>query len=215
MPREKGSPMSLINMARWATAASALAIAAQANANDFNFYQNGGPVLDETSVTPLYISGSQAVTVRALVNQAPGYVSERWDGLGVTSDDVFNVGEITGGEALVLSFNQAVTLKSLTFAMWENFIGDSFDHATLSWGTNSIALGNNNNGAWNKTFSLANVTGTTFTITATGGLSSFRLAGLSTATAAPVPEASTVSLMGLGLIGLAMVRRRQASKASA
>ncbi len=207
--------MSLINMARWATAASALAMAAQANANDFNFYQNGGPVLDETSVTPLYISGSQAVTVRALVNQAPGYVSERWDGLGVTSDDVFNVGEITAGEALVLTFNQAVTLKSLTFAMWENFIGDSFDHATLSWGTNSIALGNNNNGAWNKTFSLANVTGTTFTITATGGLSNFRLAGLSTASPVAVPEAGTVSLMGLGLIGLALVRRRHVSKASA
>ncbi len=202
--------MSLINIARWATAASALAMATQANANDFNFYQNGGTVLDETSVTPLYISGNQAVTVKALVSQTQGYVSERWDGLGVTNDDFFNVGEITAGESLVLTFNQTVTLRSLTFSMWENFIGDSLDHATLSWGTNSLTLGNNNDGAWNKTFSLANVTGTTFTITAIGGLSNFRLAGLSTSTPAAVPEASTVSLMGLGLIALGVVRRRQA-----
>ena len=48
-----------------------------------------------------------------------------------------------------------------------------------------------------------------FLLQATGDVSAFRLAGLNVTTVAAVPEASTVAMFGLGLLGVATVARRR------
>ncbi|MDO9292965.1 MAG: PEP-CTERM sorting domain-containing protein [Hydrogenophaga sp.] len=189
----------------------------------FQFYKEG-PLFDHVSSAPNYNAGALAVTIRAY-NGAGSQVdvSQRWDGVGVSSG-FLEPGEINSGltipflgtkpgEKLVLSFNQAIKLDSLRFSMWENdYLFNNFDHATVTWDGGSKSLSNSNdNGLLLKTFAMGNVTTTSLTIQATGGLSSFRLAGIN-ATAAAVPEPTTYALMGLGLLGLGLARRKQTAK---
>lgn len=171
----------------------------------FDFYAHGGPVLDQTSTAPHFIAGDLDLTVKAFVGSTQALVDLRWDGLGVTTNSFFNTGEITQGETLQLSFNKAVTLSGLGFSLWDNGLFDSLDHATLSWGGKSLALGNSDTIGLVNVFKLNNVVGTTFTLTGTGLLSHFRLAGIQ---AQAVPEPATWGLMALGLAGVAAVRRR-------
>ena len=186
----------------------------------FQFYKEG-PLFDHVSTAPNYNAGALAVTIRAYNGDgSQAQVSQRWDGLGVAG----HFGEVNSGltipffgtgpgEKLVLSFNQAIKLDSLRFSMWENdYLFNNFDHATVTWDGGSTSLSNSNdNGFLLKTFAMGNVTTTSLTIQATGGLSSFRLAGIN-ATAAAVPEPTTYALMGLGLLGLGLARRKQTAK---
>jgi hypothetical protein len=206
LPRNQ---MRIALKAAWLALSAVVPFTAHATVPDstFQFYLDG-PLLDHVSSAPTYIAGNLGVTIRAYSPSGQQVdVDERWDGIGVSSN-ALDVGEVTNGESLVLTFNKAVNLSSLRFSMWENGIFDSFDHATVRWGSNTVTLGNNNDcGLLLKTFGLADAVGTTFTIRATGQLSDFRLAGIN-ATAA-VPEPASYALMGLGLIGVAAITRRR------
>jgi PEP-CTERM motif len=148
------------------------------------------------------------LTVKALVNGTPGLVDFGFEGLGVSSKSLLNLGPVTKGESLQLVFNQTVTLDKLILSEWTGLL----DHATLSWGTQSVSLGSGH-GIVLKTFDLSNAVGTQFTLSGLGALTGFRLAGLQLAsTSGVVPEPGTWALMGLGLVGIAAVnqkRRRQ------
>lgn len=192
-----------------AIALAATALSATAQATTINL---GSSLIDTVSAAPSFSNGSLGVTIRGESNGSALDVA--MNSFGVGYDGGFgDPGELNSsllnnpGDFITFTFNQAVNLTGLTMTGWEN----GFDKAILSWGTNSIAL--NHSGsilALKDTFDLSGVTGTTFKLQATGLLTSFRLYGLNATPVAAVPEASTYALMGLGLVGIAAVRRRRA-----
>jgi len=171
----------------------------------FDFYKDGGAgLIDSVSYSPNFVSGSLGLTVTAKrADGSTAQVANRWDGLGVDDGGWFSLGEVTGGESLVLTFNKAVNLTKLQFSMWER----GFDDATFSGGGKTFDLGSlSSSGLIINEFGFNSLSGTQFVLKGDGGLTKFRLAGVS-ATAA-IPEPGTWALMGLGLAGLAFVRRR-------
>lgn len=176
----------------------------------FNF--SGGPLIDHVSSAPTYNQGVVGVTIRGFnASGTQVLVAEGSAGLGVSSGGL-DLGDINSsflsnpGERLELSFNQQVSLNSISFANWDNLL--LVDKATLKTGATTLNLGtNNDNGLLVKTFSFASApTGTVFSLQATGTTSNFRLAGLNVTA---VPEASNMAMMGLGLLGMGMVMRRR------
>ncbi len=169
----------------------------------FDFY--GETLLSKTASSMTFRGGSGlTVTVTALVNGMQGLVDASFEGLGVGSKSGLNLGSVNKGESLQLVFNQSVDLGGLVLSDWSGLL----DHATLSWGKQSVSLGNGS-GLLLKSFDLSNAVGTQFTLSGLGSLTGFRLAGLQLAdpNCGVVPEPGTWALMGLGLVGIGGLRR--------
>lgn len=127
-------------------------------------------------------------------------VTRNTGGLGVTTG-LLDVGGLGDKESLTLTFSQVVNLSNLKLAEW-----DTIDKATLTWAGGSATLAGDSILPGTGNEPLTNAVGSVFKLTGVGTLTTFRLNSL---TAAAVPEASTYALMGLGLVGIAAVRRRQ------
>lgn len=176
---------------------AALALAATlptvVQAADFTFAGGSG-----TTATASFGSSGLAVNVQGPSHGGTLDVTYNSNGLGVSTGFLDATG-IGNGESLTFTFSQAVNLLNLKLAEW-----DLADHATLTWGSNTLNL-TGSGVISTQTLSLSGVTGTSFTLTGTSLLTTFKLNGV-TATPA-VPEPATYALMGLGLAGLAAARR--------
>lgn len=208
---------SLLTLAAALSLATAGAHAA-ATAN-YDFYKNGGGLLDSNTSSLKFTSNGIGLTITAVSPASDAKVAYRWDGIGV-STGFLEAGELnswalhTPGDALLLSFNQAVSLNSIAFSLWEGNSFGALDKATITTGGQTYALSAslNDGGFLVDTFGLTGVipAGQFFVLQAQGDLSSFRLAGLNVTAA--VPEAGTMAMFSLGLAGVALAaarRRRQ------
>lgn len=176
----------------------AATLPAMAQAADFNLAT--GPLISTTTGTATFSGGGIGLNIQGPSNGGSLDVTLSNIGVGV-KNSALDLPGIGNNESLTLTFSQVVNLSSLRLAEW-----DLPDRATLYWTGGSVNLVGDGLVS-TDTVALSNAVGKVFTLTGTTSLSTFRLNGL-TAVAA-VPEPSTYALLGLGLVGIAAVRRRQ------
>lgn len=210
-----------------AALALAAPLAAQANLqNDttgsgtyFDFYNPSVlNLLDSTTDAFKATAGGIGLTVTAVSANGTPKVAVNGFGLGVKTG-LLEAGELNSsllgsGDALLLSFNQKVTLNSVGFSLWENGLILPLDKASITTNGITYNLPNslNNGGLPITTFSLGSTgmpTGQFFLVQAQGDLSAFRLAGLRVSSVSAVPEAPTHAMLLLGLGGLAALKLRR------
>jgi len=158
------------------------------------------------------------LTVTAVSSNGTPKVAVNGLGLGVKTG-LLDAGELNSsllgsGDALLLSFNQKVTLNAVGFSLWENGLILPLDKASITTNGISYNLANsqNNGGLPITTFSMGSTgvpSGQFFLVQAQGDLSAFRLAGLRVSSVSAVPEAPTHAMLLLGLGGLAALKLRR------
>lgn len=169
-------------------------LSANATPNGSLVYSLGGLT---ATATGTYTNG--ASTLGATVVHDHGNA-----GLGVyhtknTSDDNVTGGSSTVFETLTLTFSQEVTITGLSFR--------GAGHGLYGAGSTDTYLFNGAEKTFGSSNSAAPTTGTVFTF-AYGGSRANQFY-LSTLTAVPTPDGGTTAvLLGLGLFGMAAVRRR-------
>jgi len=191
------------------------------NGTYFDFYSGSLLNLLDTNTDAYKATvGGIGLTVTAVSTGGTAKVAANSLGLGV-KNGLLDAGELNSsllgsGDALLLSFNQKVSLNSIGFSLWENGLILPLDKVSITTNGVSYNLSNslNNGGLPITTFSLGSTgmpTGQYFLVQAQGDLSSFRLAGLKVSSVSAVPEAPTGAMLMLGLGGLAALklRRRQ------
>lgn len=179
------------------------ALTSAASAVEIRF--NTGPGVAQKANSYAFGNGGIGVTLTAPGEQ----VSYYWEGVGV-STGTFNLNTLQNNETLVLTFNQSVYLKGLSFRQWEN----GFDKVVLSSSAGNYTLGNSD-------YTTEGILVDWFMFDSPLLVSSISLKGNSGVTAAwlrsveveavPVPAAAW--LLGSALMGLggAAARRRRAS----
>lgn len=199
-------------------AAAALTLAASgahAATASFDFYNNGGGVFDAKSSSLNFNANGIGLNITAVSTSSDAKVTYRWDGIGVYSGGL-DAGELnssllhTPGDAILLTFSQAVSLSQIDFSLWEGNSFGALDKATITSNGQTYALSAalNDGGFLVDHFGVSGLIPASkyFLIQAQGDLSSFRLAGVTVTSA--VPEANTVVMFGLGLLGVAALGRR-------
>jgi hypothetical protein len=211
-----------------ATLALAAPLAAQANIQKdttgsgtyFDFYDGSLlNVLDSTTDALKTNVNGIGLTVTAVSSSASAKVARNTFGVGLKAS-LLEAGELNsgllgaGGDALLLSFSEAVTLNAVGLSLWENGLILPLDKASITSNGIKYNLSNamNNGGIPITTFSLGSgqiPASRTFLLSAEGDLSAFRLAGLKVSSVSAVPEAPTHAMLLLGLGGLAALKLRR------
>lgn len=186
-------------------AALALGAAGAASATPVTFTFNNGSAIDNKQNSFLFSVGGVNLTVTAGSNK----VAYRQEGLGVFTGGA-DAGEFNsyaghnGVETLTFTFDQTVTLSSISFFLFEN----NTDQGKLVYGSTTKTINKTSDAVFGTPVSL-----NSFTFTATGLFTSYRISGLQVNTVAPaVPVPAAAWLMGSGLLGLAGVARRRRSQ---
>lgn len=196
------------------------------------FYDNGttpagsGKPLLYDNLT--YKSGDLSMTFQAFDGAGKKIsVSQQSGGIGALDqgdfDDYPGLGYPTvasAGEYLTVTFNKAVRINSLTMSDWAwNLQANIGDNAALLWDggaprfmTNNISgylAGSRQDVVW---FDMpSDAISDTFTLRSIprGERLGFFLAGINVTAVTPVPEPATYALMGLGLAGILLMKRRR------
>lgn len=173
------------------------AIAGTASATTYTFNNNGSVfTVDGIKLTVTVATGSVNNTSAGLGVKRSGAED------GSMNSDLINEGK----DKLIFTFDKAVKLTNFSMSSWQN--GSALDQADLTY--NGVTTRLPNTGP-NFAFSLP-IYVTSFTLTAKGGGTAFRVKSLDVtqqpvAPTVPVPAAAW--LMGSGLVGLAGLARRQ------
>lgn len=187
-------------------------VASGAHAATFNFYQTKtiSNLVDTNSPVVNVSSGGIGLSLTPVSTSSSAKVAQRWDGVGVTTG-LLDSGDLNNGNTLLLTFNQVVNFSSIGLSSWDKGIfGVGADKVSITTGGQTFNLTANSGSSAITTFSLGSLAlqGTSFLIKAEG-TSSFRLANLNVTA---VPEAGTAAMLGLGLVGIAALARRQQSR---
>lgn len=197
-----------------AVAALAAPVMAQATASS-NFYGAGfGTLFDKNLESFSTTVNGVGLTISAVSSGSAPKVAVRWDGIGMSSSALeageLNSGLFGSGDAILLSFSQAVQINSIVLSGWDTLLGAAIDQASVTTQGSDFKLTGGVTPFLSPltTFHTSTLlpAGRFYTLDATGSLSAFRLAGLSVTV---VPELPSSAMLALGLGGIALLRRRQ------
>lgn len=208
-----------IRSALLATVTAVAAAGAQAASASFDFYHQS--LFDNDASSLSFSSNGIGLDITPVSTSSSAKVTSGWAGIGMRSS-ALESGDLnssllhTPGDAILLTFSEAVTLDQVDFSLWEGNSLGALDKATITSNGQTYAMSAslNDGGFEIDHFGLTGLIPASkyFLIQAQGSLSDFRLAGISVTSA--VPEADTLAMFGIGMLtaGL-LVRRRQSSQA--
>lgn len=217
--------MSIKSLTKAGIFASSLIGAAAATATPVTFNFSNGAAESNFSYTSTLEQSSGGIDLdvtaykkNALLGWKSGYVSQWNSGLGVVGGGSnTQIDGKTRSEQLVFDFSQDVALKSISFMLfddndqavvldydadhiWDAYVTTIEDHDTKT--VNGISTYKFSEGFFTNLLGvLALDSNDNFTV----------LSMTVDSVRASVPEPTTVALLGIGLIGLGMARRRSAS----